>query len=56
MFRGHTRWFSLIKSNVRKSKHVLIWPFILYFIRFFGGGGVGSRGAGPENMRAAVLC
>lgn len=32
MFRGHTRWFFLINSNVRKNKPVLIWPIILYFI------------------------
>ena len=52
MFRGHTRCFFLINSNVRKNKPVLILPSILYFILFCGG--LRRRRAG--NMRAAVLC
>lgn len=52
---GHTRWFFLINSNVRKNKPVLIWPIILYFYLIYLGVGEWRRRR-AENMRAAVLC
>lgn len=39
MFRGHTRWFVLINSKVRKNKPVLIQPnSTLFYLIFWGGG------------------
>lgn len=59
MFRGHTRGFFLINSNVRKNKPVLILPIILYFIRISLGGGAGRiaevRGREYEGG-SVVLC
>jgi len=54
MLRGHTRWFLLINSNVRKNKLVPIWPIILYFI-WFGVWGVEEKGREHEGS-SVVLC
>lgn len=52
IFRGHTRWFLLINSNVRKNKPVLIWPIILYFIWFFEWG----KGVMEERIWGQQCC
>lgn len=54
IFTGHTRWFFLINSNVRKNKPVLIWPIILYFI-WFSGGGSGEEGRRIWGQQCCVM-
>lgn len=55
MFRGHTRWFVLINSKVRKNKPVLIQPnSTLFYLIFWG---VGGSGGGREyEGSSVVLC